>query len=140
MPSGKRSNPLPKRAIKSRGAASVGYGRPPVEHRFPPGRSGNPKGRPRGAKNSGTIIRDLMLRKIEVRESGKVRRVSMFEAMLLRIFENALKGDPKAAGFLLKLYDQINAGDAEAPAVLPEHDQKILADFADSLLKRNGSF
>jgi hypothetical protein len=26
----------------------VGYGRPPVEHRFKPGESGNPGGRPRG--------------------------------------------------------------------------------------------
>jgi Family of unknown function (DUF5681) len=29
-------------------AYAVGYGRPPREHRFAPGRSGNPRGRPKG--------------------------------------------------------------------------------------------
>ena len=29
----------------------VGYGKPPEASRFKPGRSGNPKGRPRGSKN-----------------------------------------------------------------------------------------
>jgi hypothetical protein len=29
----------------------VGYGRPPKGSQFTPGRSGNPKGRPKGARN-----------------------------------------------------------------------------------------
>ena len=29
----------------------VGYRRPPKASQFPPGRSGNPKGRPKGARN-----------------------------------------------------------------------------------------
>ena len=99
---------LPKDRRTDRRERDVGYGKPPKEHQFKPGQSGNPKGRPRGAKSSAAIVRELMLRKIEVRERGVIRNVSMFEAMLLRIFENGLKGDPKAAGFLLKLYDQIN--------------------------------
>ncbi len=34
----------------------VGYGKPPVASRFPPGRSGNPRGRQKGSKNGRTLL------------------------------------------------------------------------------------
>ena len=128
----------PRKGPARRPQREVGYGKPPKEHQFKPGRSGNPKGRPRGAKSPAAIIRELMIRKIEVRERGVLRKVSVFEAMLLRIFENALKGDPKAAGFLIKLYDQVNTSEAAGPDSLPEHDRKILEEFTKSILKNKG--
>ena len=33
----------------------VGYGKPPTEHRFTKGRSGNPRGKPKGARNKPKI-------------------------------------------------------------------------------------
>ena len=44
-------------AVKHTGG--VGYCRPPVEHRFKPGTSGNPRGRPRGSRNRSTLYREL---------------------------------------------------------------------------------
>jgi hypothetical protein len=78
----------------------VGYGRPPKDHRFQPGQSGNRKGRPKGAKNTVTLLREILDRKIEVRTGSTVRKISVREAILTRFAESALKGDTKSAAFL----------------------------------------
>ena len=41
---------------KAGGDYAVGYGRPPKATQFKPGRSGNPRGRPKGAKSEDTMI------------------------------------------------------------------------------------
>ena len=69
-------NAKDKGAGKSRRSAdlqnsSVGYGQPPVASRFKPGTSGNPKGRPRGAKNLKTLIREAMIASIPIQEGRK---------------------------------------------------------------------
>ena len=56
--------------VRSTGHHQVGYGRPPLHTRFKPGQSGNPKGRPKGAKNEDTILREIMNRPIDIREGG----------------------------------------------------------------------
>ena len=48
----------------------VGYGKPPKQHQFQPGQSGNRKGRPKGAKNKATLLREILDRKIEVRNGS----------------------------------------------------------------------
>ena len=90
----------------------VGYGRPPKEHRFQPGQSGNRKGRPKGAKNTATLLREILDRKIEVRTGSTVRKISVREAILTRFAEFALKGDTKSAAFLLQRYDMLETARA----------------------------
>jgi Family of unknown function (DUF5681) len=45
----------------------VGKGRPPRRTRWKKGQSGNPKGRPKGAKNLTTIFATILKHKVEVR-------------------------------------------------------------------------
>ena len=60
----------------------VGYGKTPVSTRFSKGKSGNPRGRPKGSKRQppyDTILGQL----VTVREDGCERRLTAAEAFLL---------------------------------------------------------
>jgi hypothetical protein len=66
-------------------SSTVGYGRPPLHSRFTPGKSGNPRGRPKGQLNIET----------EVREGDRSRRVRKGAAWVVRIV-NAPLNNTKA--------------------------------------------
>jgi hypothetical protein len=108
---------------------SVGYGKPPSEHQFQPGQSGNGKGRPKGARNTLSLLREILDRKIEMRIRGIVRKVSIREAMLTRFAESALNGDIKAAAFLLQRYDMSATGSEDATDSAMQDDLEIIRAF-----------
>lgn len=51
-------------------AYEVGYKRPPKDHQFRKGKSGNPKGRPKGSKGFGTLVRENLAKPVQVRFDG----------------------------------------------------------------------
>jgi len=57
----------------------VGKGRPPLLTRWKPGQSGNPEGRPKGAKNMMTYFHEALSRKIDIKEGGKIRNLRMIK-------------------------------------------------------------
>lgn len=103
----------------SSGAYEVGYGRPPKKTQFKPGQSGNPKGRPRGAKGEDTIFRQVISTKVPMSVRGKVRQVPLLEAVWMRIAGDALKGNSKAAMLLLNRSRSLE----ETTFTTPELDQ-----------------
>ena len=50
-------------------------------HKFKPGQSGNPKGRPKGAKNESTILREIFERKIESQTGNRSRKITILEGI-----------------------------------------------------------
>ena len=72
----------------------MGYRHPPTATRFKPGQSGNLKGRPRGTRSVGTILQEVVNRKIPVTDNGKTRKVPALEVALLRLTNGAMKGEP----------------------------------------------
>ena len=84
----------------------VGYGKPPRSGQFRKGQSGNPKGRPKGARGVKSLLDDALSKEITVSEGGKTSRVTKREALILSLITNALKGDIRAVGQVLKLIEQ----------------------------------
>jgi len=109
-----------------RGNNEVGYSRPPKEHQFKPGRSGNPKGRPKGAQNEATIWQSVLNKKIAIREGGRTRKVSLLEAIILKYVEDALKGNPKSAAFAFNRYQLAQGATPEGPE--PDQDDRDVFD------------
>lgn len=74
----------------------VGYSRPPKHTRFKPGQSGNPRGRPKGAKGLNTIAHDVLTEKVTLRTAVGPKRVSKMEAALHKLMEKGFSGDLRA--------------------------------------------
>jgi len=90
------------------GAEPAGYGKPPRASRFKPGRSGNPKGRPKNRRRE--IPYDAVLgQMVTIREDGRERRVTAAEAFLLQLTQKGLAGDSAAARSLLAAIETARA-------------------------------
>ena len=81
----------------------VGYGRPPRATRFKPGQSGNPRGRPKGARNLATDLEEELRQQILITEAGTQLKVTKQRAMLKTLLARALSGDVRAADAIIKL-------------------------------------
>lgn len=114
----------------------VGYGKPPQDTRFKPGQSGNPKGRPKGAKNLATIVDNAINEKVFVIENGRRRKRSKMEVAITQLTNKAATGDQKALTLLLPLV-QIIEGRAEIDAastpIHAEADDLVMARIVERL-------
>jgi hypothetical protein len=119
----RKRKPPPKE--RTGGEDDVGYGKPPRAHQFKPGKSGNPKGRPKGVKNEGTILRELLQQKISLNERGKARRITIHEGIFRRIIEDCLRGNTKSAAFLLNRHHAMTSGEP-MDSGLSEDDEAVL--------------
>jgi hypothetical protein len=116
------------------GTNDVGYGKPPQNFRFKKGRSGNPRGRPKGALNMATVLARTLREKVVIEENGKRKAVTKLQAAIAQLVSKATSGDGHAIRYLCQLV--ISAEErsvvAEPTTQLSEMDQKVM----DNILKR----
>ena len=87
-----------------RGNYEIGYKKPPKHTRFQKGcRPPNPKGRPRKQFNLAELIRKELDRQVTVRENGRTIRMTIREAWMRRIINEATKGKRRAQRTFVKV-------------------------------------
>jgi|TARA_R110002072_G_scaffold58405_3_gene148981 hypothetical protein len=106
----------------------VGYGKPPKHTQFKPGKSGNPKGRPKQTRNFKTDLQEELQALVTVSEGGKTKTVSRQQAVIMRTMEKALQGDLKAVKMLVGWASTYLMEEPDLLASLPvtQEDQALL--------------
>jgi hypothetical protein len=115
-----------------KGETSVGYGRPPTDTRFKPGKSGNKRGRPPGRANAKGTIARVINETVPVREGDRTRKMTKLEAVLQAHTMKAIKGDGRSASILIGLVSKLGLlgeSETETLAQLSEEDDAILEDY-----------
>ena len=85
----------------------VGYGKPPRHTRFTKGQSGNPRGRPPGAKNLKTLLSEALNEPIIVTENGGHRKITKREAIVTQLVNRSATADLRAIKILLDILRDI---------------------------------
>jgi Family of unknown function (DUF5681) len=113
----------------------VGYGKPPKARQFKRGKSGNPKGRPKGSLNLATDLTAELGEHITVREDGRPRKVSKQRALIKSLMAKALQGDVRAMGSLLALYARVITEAPHDNQPIDTDELQVLRRFAPRLLR-----
>lgn len=112
----------------------VGYGKPPTHSQFRPGQSGNPNGRPKGARSPFVLLREELQRKVTLRENGTVTTVTKLEAVMKRVVADTLSGKASQTKLLFALLQVFEAQDATLPddRSLSKADAELLGNLLKS--------
>lgn len=90
---------------------AAGYKRPPKNHCWKKGQSGNPKGRPRGPRNIAAALAAVLTECVTVSADGVEQEMTKLEAVTRRLVDKALAGDARV---MQQLFNEIHKNEAKA--------------------------
>jgi Family of unknown function (DUF5681) len=113
------------------GDYKVGYGKPPHHTRFVKGQSGNPRGRPAGAKNFATLLEEVLNEPVTVTENGGRgrRKLSKRRAIVTQLVNRSATADFRAIKLLFDIardFERQTEPVAPEEAEFSEADKKVL--------------
>jgi hypothetical protein len=116
------------------GDYAVGYGKPPRHRGFQKGRSGNPRGRPKGSKNFATLLAEALDEKVQVTEDGKRRRVTKRELVVKQLVNKSAAADLRAIKQLTDIVERVERRGGASPAPAPPQpftaaDEEVIAEL-----------
>ena len=117
-------------------AYEIGYRRPPKSARFKKGKSGNPKGRPKGSSNFLILLEKELGQSIVVNENGRKKTITRMQAMVKRMVAGALQGDHKSLMTLVEILRRTGRFEEDdIAALLPDDYENILDAYVDQRQK-----
>ena len=125
---------------ENKGDYEVGYGKPPRDTRFPKGQSGNPRGRPSGAKNLKTLLSEALNEPVIVTENGGRRKVTKRQAIITQLVNRSATADFRAIKILLDMLREIENQTEPAPpetSAFSEADEEVLDQLRARFSLRN---
>jgi len=81
----------------------VGYGKPPKEHQFKKGQSGNSRGRKKQDRTIRAIMQKIIAETVTAKLPGGERKITSLEFMLRSLLSRAVKGDNRATDKIIAL-------------------------------------
>ena len=128
--------------MKNKKNYNVGFGKPPKSTQFKPGKSGNPRGRPKKIKNTYEILKNELDQEVILKEGGKTIVLSKKQALLRHLVNKAVKGDTRAMFFVFGQIIAVEATEDEKTTmrlVFAEEDSKIIDRYMARKTKENNN-
>jgi hypothetical protein len=94
-------------STEQEGSYQVGYKKPPPQHRFAKGRSGNPNGRPKKPRTIHTFLEKALKETVVASENGCRKVITKFEAFVKQLVNKATGGDARSGKLLIELLREV---------------------------------
>ncbi|MBR1155190.1 DUF5681 domain-containing protein [Bradyrhizobium sp. JYMT SZCCT0428] len=101
----------------------IGYGRPPRRSQFSKGKSGNPNGRPKGARSLTDRFEKTLNERVTINENGSRRTIRKSDAVMKQLVNKAASGDFRSIKLILEMAGPLSERGRQAESEASYHEE-----------------